>query len=60
MSEPAPGVDALLDRLEQAIAGLAEGRAELDQLVATYDEARRLAAAAETELEKLSAQLAEK
>ncbi len=60
MSEPAPGVDALLDRLEQAIARLAEGRAELDQLVATYDEARRLAAAAETELEKLSAQLAEK
>ena len=55
---PPRGVDDLLDRLERAIAKLADGKADLDQVVAAYDEARRLAAEAEAELEKLSARLA--
>ena len=59
MNEQTPGgVDALLDRLEKEIAKLADGSAELDQLVAAYDEARRLAADAGAELEKLKARLA--
>lgn len=55
---PPAGVDELLDRLEKEIAKLADGSAELDRLVAAYDEARRLAADAEVELEKLRARLA--
>ena len=59
MSEPArPGVDELLERLEKEIAKLADGSADVDRLVAAYDEARRLAAEAEVELEKLQAKLA--
>jgi exodeoxyribonuclease VII small subunit len=56
-AQPAAGVDELLDRLEKEIAKLADGGADLDQLVAAYDEARKLAAAAEVELEKLKARL---
>ena len=52
-----PGVDQLLERLEAAIAKLADGRADLDQVVAAYDEARRLAGEAEVELEALRVRL---
>jgi exodeoxyribonuclease VII small subunit len=57
VTDPDDGVDALLDRLEKEIAKLADGGADLDRLVAAYDEARRLAAAAEVRLEKLQAKL---
>ena len=57
-TEPAPGLDDLLDWLESAIARLADGGAPLEQLVAAYEEANRLAAAAEVELGRLEARLA--
>ena len=57
MTDPKPGVDQLLDQLEAEIAKLADAGANLDRLVAAYDEARRLAAEAEDELEKLKVKL---
>ena len=57
MTDPKPGVDELLQRLEAEIAKLADAGADLDRLVAAYDEARRLAAEAELELDKLKVKL---
>ena len=53
----AEGLDELLDRLERAIARLAEGDARLDDLVGAYDEARELATRADAELERVTARL---
>ena len=55
--EAPAGVDELLERLEKQIAKLADGNADLDQLVAAYDEARQLAAQAEVELDRLRRRL---
>lgn len=55
--EAPAGVDELLERLEKQIAKLADGNADLDQLVAAYDEARQLAAQAEVELDRLRTRL---
>jgi len=54
------GLDELLDRLEKAIARLADGTAPLDQLISAHAEAHRLARQAEDELKRLSGRLAEK
>jgi len=47
-------IDLLLDRLEAAIARLADGRAPLEELVRTYQEATRLLEAASARLDELS------
>jgi exodeoxyribonuclease VII small subunit len=47
---PATGLDGLLDRLEELIARLADPAAPLDRLVADFEEAGRLVAAAEVQL----------
>lgn len=44
------GLDGLLDRLEELIARLADPAAPLDRLVADFEEAGRLVAAAEVQL----------
>ena len=60
MTEPPPppaNVDAILDRLEQAIARLADGSAPLDRLVSAYEEAKSLAEQARAELERVQERL---
>ncbi|MGH7902548.1 MAG: exodeoxyribonuclease VII small subunit [Candidatus Dormibacteraceae bacterium] len=47
-------MDELLDRLEGAIARLADGRAPLEELVASHGEAVRLVGEAQARLDALS------
>ena len=58
MVEPeAPGLDALLDRLEAVIAALADPAAPLERLVADFEEAGRLVEAAQVQLDAAAARL---
>jgi exodeoxyribonuclease VII small subunit len=50
-----PGDQDVLDRLEKAIARLADGTAPLEELVAAHEQALKLLAEAEAELQTLRA-----
>lgn len=59
MSEPdAPGLDALLDRLEAVVARLADPGAPLERLVVDFEEAGRLVDAAQAQLDAATERLA--
>jgi exodeoxyribonuclease VII small subunit len=58
VSEPAAGLDELLDRLEVVIGRLADPGAPLERLVADHEEAGRLLDAAQAQLDAASSRLA--
>ena len=60
MSEvpPEASIDLLLERLEAAIARLGDGRAPLEEVVKTYQEASRLMEVARARLDDLERRLA--
>ena len=54
----APGLDALLDRLETVIGRLSDPAAPLERLVADYEEAGRLVEAAQGRLDAVTERFA--
>jgi exodeoxyribonuclease VII small subunit len=54
----APGLDALLDRLEEVIARLSDPVAPLDRLVSDHEAAGRLVDAARARLEEAAERVA--
>ncbi len=55
--QEAPGLDALLDRLEAVIARLADPGAPLERLVGDFEEASRLVEAAQAQLDAATARV---
>ena len=55
MTAEAEGVDALLDRLESAIARLSDSSAPIEELATAYEEGLLLLARAEERLTQLAA-----